>query len=152
MPNTPIDPGSMTFPALEFLDGSSAVLDSAPVLKIGARAFKRNRKAFQAYQSNNAGASGDGRIITEERTIDILVQKTSTKSVEQRLAEIEAALNTCVSLRIDSGTTIALSGSTGIHTSEPLGSDASGDLKATLGYIPTTPTSNDGTNDVLGPL
>jgi len=152
MSNTPQDPGAMSLPVLEFLDGSSTVLDSVVCLTLPSRSFKRNRKAFQAYENDNAGATGDGRMITGERTIDVLVRSTVSKTAEQRLQEIESALNTCATLRLDSATTIAVSGSTGVQSSGPFTDNDAGDLRVTLGYIPTTPTSSDGTHSLLGPL
>ncbi len=150
MANTPVDP-TASLPALTIKDGSGATLDKVTPASTPTRIFKRNRKAFQAYQSDNANASGDGRIITDERTIDILIFPTSSKTAWQRLEEIEDHLNSAASLDLD-GITISISGSTGIQSAQPLTGDDSGTLKATLGYIPTTPKSSDGTNDLLGPL
>lgn len=150
--NSPVTPNAPSLPTLEILNASGTQIDAVPCIKAGGHDYTRNRQGFQAYQSDTQNASGDGRRQVGERNVDVLVEKTSTKSAERRMYELQEAMESCATLRL-SGVSIAISGSRGITASQPLSGDRTGDYRATLTYLPTTQAAtNESGEAVLGPL
>lgn len=151
MAHTPIDPG--TLPAYENVQvlAGGVVLDEFPLIRASREGFERNRRGYQAFDSDEQVASGDGRRVVGERTLEVLVQATATKSAAARLYDLDQALEAADAVKYE-GATFTLAGSRGITQWSPLtvGSD---DLRATISYLPTQQTGSDAAaQPVLGPL
>ena len=152
MANSPTTPvAEENYPMLEVLDASGGILDTVPVIKAGGHAYSRNRRGYQAFDSDSQAASGDGRRVVGARTIDLLIQAGDTGS-GARLHALDVVIEGAASLRLE-GVTIALAGSGGFTATQPLTDDRDGDLRATLTYYPATQAATTtGGAPVLGPL
>lgn len=151
MAHTPVDPG--TLPAYENVQvlAASVVLDEFPLIRGSREGFERNRRGYQAFETDEQVASGDGRRVVGERTLEVLIRAEDGKTAHERLYDLDQALEAADSLRYD-GSTFTLAGSRGITQWAPLAT-GSDDLRATISYIPSLATgTNEAAQPVLGPL
>lgn len=147
MANTPVDPGAMPTPeTVRIMDGS-ILLDEFPLIRAPTTGFARNRRGYQAFESDEQVAAGDGRRVVGERTMDLLVQATESRSVHARLHDLDAALDLATAL-IYEGAVFELAGSRGITATQPLGRD----IRATVTYLPRLAEGVAAGQPVLGPL
>lgn len=152
MANTPVDPGpqaALTNP-LQILSGVS-VLFEAPLVKPGSGKFERNRRGYQAFESEEQAASGDGRLVVGERTVDIIVTGDTLIEAHAALYELDAALELATHLRF-ADTTVELVGSRGITSWQPV-LTGSPHLRVTITYLPRFAAGvTSSAASVLGPL
>lgn len=135
---------------LQVLGVGGVVLAEHVLVSIGRLSFERNRRGYQAFESDEQAASGDGRRVVGERTVDVLLQAVDGDPHAQAYA-LDQALETASSLSY-SGTTVQLAGTRGVTTLQPVGVGAR-DLRATITYLPSLATATNPANQpVLGPL
>lgn len=152
MSNSPVTPDATELPTLEILSAGGLTLTTVPVIQAGGHSYGLNKQGFQAYGVDTQGASGDGKNVVGARTIDVLIQDTTAQSAGARMYEVMEALRSAASFRM-SGVSIALSGTGGITATQPLTGDRTGDVRATIEYLPLTMAATDTLGaPVLGPL
>ncbi|HEX7038896.1 MAG TPA: hypothetical protein VF202_02160 [Trueperaceae bacterium] len=149
MANVVVDPGSLSFEEVSILDADGVTLESFPLIAPGRAAAKLNVRGAQAHESDEQTAFGDGRELVGEAALDVLITPTSTKTAHQRLADLLTALKSAAALAYD-GVTREIAASTGVTAWQPVGLN---DIRATIGYIPTTLYAEDDNGDKqIGPI
>lgn len=152
MANTPVDPGppaALSTP-LQVLAGDS-VLFEAPLIKPGAGGYARNRRGYQAFETEEQVSAGDGRLVIGERTVEVIVDGATFAAAHTALNALDASLEAATHLRWGD-MTVQLAGTRGITAWQPVltGGPA---LRVTITYLPRYARGSlpDAT-PVLGPL
>lgn len=147
---TIVQPTLATYEYLQVLGTGGTVLVEHILISVGRLSFERNRRGYQAFDSDEQVASGDGRRVVGERTVDVLIQAAAGDPHAQLYA-LDQALEGATALAYE-GTTVALAGVRGVTAVQPIGAGAR-DLRATITYLPRLATGlNSANQPVLGPL
>lgn len=152
MAHTPVDPGTpaaLTTP-LQVLSGGT-VLFEAPLVRPGTGRFERNQRGYQAFESDEQVAAGDGRRVVGERTLDLIVTGQDHQAAHAALHDLDAALQSATHLRWND-MLIELAGAKGIISSQPVLTGGP-NLRVTIAYLPRRAAGTlPDTTPVLGPL
>ena len=91
MANVPVDPGppAALVTPLQVLAGDS-VLFEAPLVKPGAGGYARNRRGYQAFETEEQAAAGDGRLVIGERTVEVIVDGATFAAAHTALNALDA--------------------------------------------------------------
>ncbi len=152
MANVPVDPGppaALETP-LQVLNGDLVVFE-VPLIKPGGGGFARNRRGYQAFETNEQVAAGDGRLVIGERTVEVVIDGATFADAHASLHALDTALQAATHLRWND-MTVQLAGARGITAWQPVltGGPA---LRVIIAYLPRFAAGTlPDTTPVLGPL